>query len=168
MFLLRHGRKLNIVPASFLDARLLANRARPMGWRRWRPSNAVLRQIKPRPLHFIFHAGHVGSTLLSRLLDEVPGVLGLREPLPLRTLARSPRPVRAAARPSSACSLSSSRQWSRGFADTESGFVKSTSSATGLAPDLMARLPGSRAVALNLAAEPYICTLLAGEQNWTI
>ena len=39
------------------------------------------------PIHFIFHSGHVGSTLLSRLLEEVPSQLGLREPLPLRSLA---------------------------------------------------------------------------------
>ena len=40
-----------------------------------------------RAVHFIFHTGHVGSTLVSRLLDETGDVLSLREPLPLRTLA---------------------------------------------------------------------------------
>src|SRR4026208_509760 len=43
----------------------------------------------PRPLHYIFHTGHVGSTLVSRLLDETGAVLSLREPLPLRTLAEA-------------------------------------------------------------------------------
>ena len=37
----------------------------------------------------IFHIGHCGSTLLSRLLDSWPQVQGLREPLPLRTLAEA-------------------------------------------------------------------------------
>ena len=39
-----------------------------------------------RPLHFIFHSEHVGSTLVSGLLDETRVVLPLREPLPLRSL----------------------------------------------------------------------------------
>ena len=45
----------------------------------------------------IFHIGHCGSTLLSRLLDSWPEVEGLREPLPLRDLAaiwRAPSPPR--------------------------------------------------------------------------
>ena len=47
------------------------------------------RDRDPRPLHFIFHTGHVGSTLVSRLLDETGAVLSLREPSPLRTLAET-------------------------------------------------------------------------------
>src|SRR3546814_19085261 len=39
------------------------------------------------PLHWLFHIGHCGSTLISRLLDVLPGLLGLREPLPLLELA---------------------------------------------------------------------------------
>ena len=74
--------------ASFLDDRILGPRdarrlaRRQLGHRRQRARRGNL-----RPLHFIFHTGHVGSTLLSRLLDETGVVLGLREPLPLRTLA---------------------------------------------------------------------------------
>jgi hypothetical protein len=149
--------------ASFLDARL-PQTATPVGWVPLAPTEPVLRHIRARPLHFIFHAGHVGSTLLSRLLDEVPGVLGLREPLPLRTLAdlHDRTGGNASFQRLLAIFLA---LWSRGFADTGSVILKATSSATRLAPELMAGLPGSRAVALNLAAEPYICTLLAGEQN---
>src|ERR1700728_2922942 len=36
---------------------------------------------------FIFHIGHVGSPLLSRLLGRHPEILSLREPVLLRTLA---------------------------------------------------------------------------------
>ena len=35
------------------------------------------------------HIGHCGSTLLSRLLESWPQLQGLREPLPLRTLAEA-------------------------------------------------------------------------------
>ena len=73
--------------ASFLDDRVLG----PGTQGAWLPgasvSEAAGRVAHPRPLHFIFHTGHVGSTLLSRLLDETGAVLPLREPLPLRVLA---------------------------------------------------------------------------------
>ncbi|MEL7190174.1 MAG: hypothetical protein AAGK17_11525, partial [Pseudomonadota bacterium] len=36
---------------------------------------------------FIFHIGHVGSTLLARLLGEAPDTLALREPQLLRQFA---------------------------------------------------------------------------------
>jgi hypothetical protein len=36
---------------------------------------------------YIFHIGHCGSTLISRLLGDRPDLLPLREPLVLRTLA---------------------------------------------------------------------------------
>src|SRR5690348_16742013 len=42
-------------------------------------------------LGFIFHIGHCGSTLLSRVLGEHPTVLALREPLVLKTLAEQQR-----------------------------------------------------------------------------
>ena len=72
--------------SSFLDSRLLAP-GMTAAWFDYVPVAISAQLIAPRPLHMIFHTGHVGSTLLSRLLDEVPGVLGLREPHPLQTLA---------------------------------------------------------------------------------
>ncbi len=127
-----------------------------------------------RPLHFIFHAGHVGSTLLSRLLDEVPGfngaaaVLGLREPLPLRTLAEAHDVL---GRPDSLLSSAQfevllqmlAASWQRGYAHTQAVVLKATSSTTRVGPALLAALPAARAVCLNLAPEPYLATLLAGE-----
>src|SRR6185369_9760771 len=73
--------------ASFLDDRILT----PTTQGAWLPvahvAAAAGRTNGARPLHFIFHTGHVGSTLVSRLLEETEAVLGLREPVPLRTLA---------------------------------------------------------------------------------
>ena len=73
--------------ASFLDARALGHREIP----RWIVSLDELGHAAPRdgaPVgpHLLFHLGHVGSTLVSRLLDLLPEVLGLREPLPLLPL----------------------------------------------------------------------------------
>jgi hypothetical protein len=55
--------------------------------------------------------------------------------------------------------------WSRGYADTQCCLVKATSSACRVAPLLLARQPALRAVYLNLRAEPYLATLLAGENS---
>lgn len=146
--------------ASFLDDRVLA----PGMPGSWTPIAAVAAAMEraggARPLHFIFHTGHVGSTLLSRLVDEAGSVLGLREPLPLRSLAEmsdgSPSEL-FTARLATFLKL-----WRRGFASTKTVVLKATSSSGRLAPALLQASPGSRAVYLNLKAEPYLATLLAG------
>lgn len=109
-----------------------------------------------RALHFIFHAGHVGSTLLSRLLDEACGVLPLREPLPLRVIAEHFSPVHLELL---------LRLWERGFEDTRAVVLKATSSTARLATTLLAMRPQSRAVMLNVGAESYLATMLAGENS---
>jgi hypothetical protein len=140
--------------ASFLDDRILA----PGQAGEWRPAGA-LESPGGKPLHFIFHTGHVGSTLLSRLIDEAPGVAGLREPLPLRTLAQ----MRDARAPLFAPRLALFLNlWARGFADTRAVVVKATSTAGRIAPEILQAAPGAKAVYLNLRAEPYLATLLAG------
>jgi hypothetical protein len=156
--------------ASFLDDRILG----PETAGAWIPFARVAEAARHvparRPLHFIFHTGHVGSTLVSRLLDETEAVLSLREPLPLRTLAEAHD---ALGRPDS---LLSNAQfdaalatlmalWSRGYARNTSVIVKATSSTGRLAPALLERHLGSRAIYLNLGAEPYLATLLAGQNS---
>jgi len=156
--------------ASFLDDRILT----PTTKGAWTSLQSVLATAAAsgaqKPLHFIFHTGHVGSTLLSRLLDESGRVLSLREPLPLRTLADAHDAL-----PLPESLLSSSdftsledallRLWSRGYAGTHSVVLKATSSACRIAPSLLDRRPGARAVYLNLRAEPYLATLLAGKNS---
>jgi hypothetical protein len=158
--------------ASFLDDRILT----PSTQGAWLPgatvSEASRRVGEPRPLHFIFHTGHVGSTLLSRLLDETGLVLPLREPLLLRALADAGESI---GRTESLLSeaqfgalIDMSRGlWSRGYASTRAVVVKATSSAGRLAPELLARSPASKAVYLGLAAEPYLATLLGGANSAT-
>jgi hypothetical protein len=142
--------------ASFLDARVLAA-ASPAGVAPLAQVAEAARALTgAKPIHFIFHIGHVGSTLLSRLLDEIPGVLSLREPLPLRQLAD---------RPDAAILDTFVRLWRRGFPSTEAVVLKATSSAARLAPDLLALCPDARAVYMYLDAEPYLSTLLAGEHS---
>jgi hypothetical protein len=156
--------------ASFLDDRILAPNVKG----RWVSLRSVLEAATAsgggKPLHFIFHTGHVGSTLLSRLLDESGCVLSLREPLPLRTLAdahdvlKSPESL-LNPRDFDALEQALLNLWSRGYGDTHSVVLKATSSACRIAARLLERRAGAHAVYLNLAAEPYLATLLAGQNS---
>ncbi len=156
--------------ASFLDDRMLTPGLQG-GWTSLQSVLAATDAVgTSKPLHFIFHTGHVGSTLLSRLLDESGCVLPLREPLPLRTLADAHD---ALGLPESLLSpLDFERLerallqlWSRGYAGTHSVILKATSSACRIAARLLDRLADARAVYLNLGAEPYLATLLAGKNS---
>ena len=158
--------------ASFLDDRILG-RATQGAWMAGAAVAQAARQVVGgRPVHYVFHTGHVGSTLLSRLLDETGAVLGLREPLPLRTLADAHdvlgTPESLLAEPQFDSLLDMMlRLWSRGYASTRAVVVKATSSAGRLAGRLLAAAPASRAVYLHLRAEPYLATLLGGANSAT-
>ena len=156
--------------ASFLDDRILG----PAIQGAWISGAAVTEAsrlvVNPRPLHFIFHAGHVGSTLLSRLLDEATAVLPLREPLPLRILADAAdvldTPESLLSAPQFQALLDMClRLWGRGYNATRAVVLKATSSAGRVAERLLDASPQSRAIYLNLAAEPYLATLLGGANS---
>src|SRR5262249_29871655 len=53
----------------------------------------------------------------------------------------------------------------RGYAATHSVVLKATSSAGRVAVPILAATGGARAVYMNLRAEPYLATLLAGENS---
>src|SRR5438105_4764143 len=63
--------------ASFLDDRILSPATKGAWLPVARAAEASRLVTSARPLHFIFHTGHVGSTLVSRLLDETDAVLSL-------------------------------------------------------------------------------------------
>jgi len=158
--------------ASFLDDRILTP-ATVGAWAGVDPVSDASRLVRDaRPVHFIFHTGHVGSTLVSRLLDETGTVLSLREPLPLRTLAEAHD---AAGRTDALLSdeefgritATLMRLWSRGYQATRSVVIKATSSAGRLATALLSASEVSRAIYLNLRAEPYLATLLGGQNSPT-
>jgi hypothetical protein len=70
---------------SFLDQRLLSQNypRQAVSWTKIEDFDAD----RPEQLDYIFHIGHVGSTLLSRVLGQGPTVFSLREPAVLRRLA---------------------------------------------------------------------------------
>jgi hypothetical protein len=156
--------------ASFLDDRVLGPGTQGAWLSGAAASKAASQVADQHPLHFIFHTGHVGSTLLSRLLDETGAVLPLREPLPLRVLADAHDvlggPESLLAVPQFEALLEVLlRLWSRGYDRTRAVVVKATSSAGRIAVPVLAARPASRAVYLNLRAEPYLATLLAGASS---
>lgn len=151
--------------ASFLDQRLLTDRI----GREWMAWGALpdFGSAAPRP-DFIFHIGHVGSTLVSRLLAEVGDVLPLREPMLLRTLAQAAERID---RPESVWSPELYRQrlaqavgWlGRGFAPGQRAMVKASSVITAIAGDLTGT--DGRALFLYVPLARYIETILAGEAS---
>ena len=134
--------------ASFLDDRILTSDVKGS----WVSLGSVLEAAQAigerKPLHFIFHTGHVGSTLLSRLLDESGCVLSLREPLPLRTLADA-RDVLGlpesllSSRDFDALEQALLKLWSRGYQSTHTVVLKATSSACRIAAQLLERHDGA-------------------------
>lgn len=156
--------------ASFLDDRVLNPRLKGAWVPLERLVDASRSLTAARPLHFIFHTGHVGSTLVSRLLDETGAALSLREPLPLRTFSEA---YDVLGQPESLLSATQFERaletflnlWSRGYATTGCVVVKATSSAGNLAGPILARSERSRAIYLNLRPEPYLAALLAGANS---
>jgi hypothetical protein len=146
---------------SFLDDRFLVKPVAGIWTRAGALPDAVARVNCARPLHFIFHTGHVGSTLVSRLLDETAPGLPLREPLPLRTIADI---FDVTGRIDERARIFTAL-WSRGYPHTAAVVLKATSSAGRIAAPLLALLPTARAIYLNLRPEPYLATLLAGENS---
>lgn len=158
--------------ASFLDSRGIPPQA-VAGWFSWQQiRQAVLQGNAPEgALNFIFHIGHTGSTLLSRLLDETNAVQSLREPLVLRELAdlHDERDL-----PSSLMSRAEIdaltetllRLWSRVGEGRHCTVVKATSNTARIADILMSARPNARAVCLTMVADKYLAVVLGGPASF--
>jgi hypothetical protein len=138
--------------ASFLDDRMFS---RPLNAHilPWPVVESGLSQAKRRDARWIFHIGHVGSTLVARLLGEIPGVLAIREPRFLRDIAAGGTQMADVAQ----------RAFSRTFDETETALVKVTSSVSEIAPALVPA--GERALFMYAGPRAYVATILAGESS---
>ncbi|MGO9425658.1 MAG: hypothetical protein ACLQAR_13040 [Steroidobacteraceae bacterium] len=148
--------------ASFLDGRLLT----PQTIVQTIPWPKVAAAIESAQLaercRFIFHIGHVGSTLLSRLIGAHPGAFGLREPLVLRTFAQ-PLPLSgedAEARLGGCLKL-----LSRTFDAEQCAVVKATSFVSELAAELLSRVSAPKALMMHVSPESYLATILGGPNS---
>jgi len=142
--------------ASFLDDRLMQQPvdAQIVPWPE--VEDAVAGDLR-HDARWIFHIGHVGSTLVSRLLGEIEGVLAIREPRTLRDVALSPLDVRAR------YVISLPKLMSRTFAAHETACVKATSFASEIAPELVP--DGERALFMYATPGNYVASILAGENS---
>lgn len=153
--------------ASFLDQRSVG--AQPRG--SWQDLETVLAAIDPSgpdDAHYIFHLGHVGSTLISRLLGAAEGVLSLREPQILRRLAEIDshrQHVDSIWDPAKIDHRIATlrRLFARPFRPGERVIVKATSFASQIATRLVA--PQAKALFLQVSAQSYLTTILAGENS---
>jgi hypothetical protein len=108
--------------------------------------------------NIIFHLGHVGSTLLSRLLGRHAALFSLREPEILRTLT-------------TACEKQSRdlylpaflKLWSRTFEHGARTVLKTTSFVAEIAGELLSRSYTPKAIMMGVPPEIYLATILGGE-----
>lgn len=145
--------------ASFLDDRILTPNTltRTIAWPQL--ESAVAASGLAESCDFLFHIGHVGSTLLSRLLGAHPQIFSLREPAILRILAQMyPKEFE----PYLPTLL---KLWSRTFAADQRALVKATSFASEVASNLLARPYRPRAIFMFAPAEVYLATILGGPNS---
>jgi hypothetical protein len=163
-------READYAQASFLDARVLNGR----GPEHLLPWPRVCALIDAAGLtercHYLFHIGHVGSTLLSRLIGAHRCAFALREPLILRQLAEIQSMAAGEPRPWSdrefAARLSGSvRLLSRTFDARQRAVVKATSFLSELASPLMAGPAAPAAVMILVSPESYLATILGGPNS---
>lgn len=158
-----------VAAASFLDQRVLKQTSKA-AWVPWRRVAESMGNTEvAAPLSCIFHVGHCGSTLLSRLLGFAAGVRSLREPLPLRTLAQDLADAGEGLSFLGRDALLErlrvlTKMWSRGAGNT---VVKATSICTGLIAPLQALAPDSRSIFMFNRLETHVATLLAGQNALT-
>lgn len=140
--------------ASFLDDRMLQAPVKAVAMP-WSEVAAALPPGARGDARWIFHIGHVGSTLIARLLGELDAVLAVREPRILRDLVAAER--RAELFPAVRKLLS------RTFGLDQLALVKATSFVSEIAPGLVP--PGGRALFLFARPRAYIASILAGENS---
>ena len=143
--------------ASFLDQRLL-EQGHAQGACVLPVLEAAAARIVPGA-HYIFHTGHVGSTLVSRLVGAHPGFFSLREPALLRALAM-PVPGYCTLALEPALALLS-RTWRPG----QRAVVKATSFVSELAAPILATDPEASAIFMLTEPLVYLRAILAGANS---
>jgi hypothetical protein len=156
--------------ASFLDARILSRQTigRTVPWPQLKAATEAA-QLE-EGCSYIFHIGHVGSTLLSRLLGAHPRVFALREPAILRTLAQMRFEPESEPRRWSEGELSQRldvllKLWSRTFRSGQCANIKATSFVSELAAEILGRPSAPRAIFMFVPAETYLATILGGPNS---
>lgn len=152
--------------SSFLDERLLEQK-REQHWRPWPDLDEAVVDSSAES-DFIFHMGHVGSSLVSRILGENRHHFCLREPAVLRLPANGNTgdPGGASRRPFPPDRLATVlRLCARVFHPGQRSLVKATSFVNELAVEILNLSPSSRAILLCASPQAYLSNLLAGRNS---
>ena len=156
--------------ASFLDARLLNPQilSHALPWAQVAAAIDAARMTER--CGFIFHIGHVGSTLLSRLIGALSSAFSLREPLVLRTFAQlsgepESRPHAWLQDQLDARLTGCLKLLSRTFDAQQLSVVKATSFVSELAATLLSRAAAPKALMMYVSPESYIATILGGPNS---
>jgi hypothetical protein len=155
-----------LAEASFLDERIVTRNAQS-GWFAWpQVAQRLGSGSAATPAHYLFHVGHCGSTLISRLLGEL-GIVQLREPLPLRTLAELQVDLDAFESRWSRTTFAARLALLAALFDRGDGAraVKATSHCNDLAPALLAGHAPRRATIVHTRLRPYLANVLAGPNS---
>ncbi len=143
--------------ASFLDERVF-EAGTPVELQPWAEVEAAAAGLRLRA-DFIFHIGHVGSTLMARLLGEHPAAFSLREPALLRPVADAwpalsePMPVRLDRL---------MRLFSRTWRAEQTALIKATSFVSEMAEHLLAGDHEARALIMGATPPSYLRGILGG------
>lgn len=154
--------------ASFLDQRAF-QRDTVAAWLPLQEIRRHTEQLTPPAPHAIFHVSHCGSTLVSRLLAELPGCLPVREPLVLLALALEKREL------SQPTARLDDKDWrslleagfnalSRVYHPGDRALLKLTSACSNLLPDFLGRNADSRAQLLHADLETWLALMLRGPE----
>ena len=144
---------------SFLDQRIF-RQDMPFEWVTWPGFEAVANTLPANAPSYIFHIGHCGSTLLSRLVAAATDTQALREPLPLRAIAGDRAEGRAAMLDDSNARKRLGlfeRTWTAGRAATT---IKATSMCTNVIDLVDERSP---VVFVHQQPETHLAVVLAGQ-----
>ena len=145
--------------ASFLDQRLLSNNypqaVTPLGMAR-----SAGASLAPRS-HYIFHTGHVGSTLISRLIGTHESLFCLREPPLLRALSQG-LPLGGGDDLDLRSVLA---LLSRTWRPTQRAVIKATSFVSELAGEILGTDADARAILMFADPISYLRTILGGPNS---
>jgi hypothetical protein len=141
---------------SFLDDRVL-EASRNAHLLKWTDISGSMPARARDDARWIFHVGHVGSTLISRLLGELGNVLSVREPRALRDLTFFLPDIRDQFVPTVRSLMS------RTFDPRQAAVVKATSMVSEISPELIGE--NGRALFLSVSPETYLQTILAGDRS---
>lgn len=122
------------------------------------PAAECLAQVRPGPLHFLFHSAFCGSTMLVRSFDRPGLAMGLSEPVILNDVVgfrRRGAERRAVARAADVAT----RLLARPFAAGEAVVVKPSNVINPLAELLLALRPDAKAVFLYAPLETFLISV---------